>query len=400
MLRFLHRAGFIAIFLAAAVSGRAQQLTPAPGRVATPKPDASATPRVIIGATPPKAEPAPSIPALPAEPVLAPVAEGRRLPNLNALIVDIIRDMPQGGGYATNAGSFAALRRGIRTDGQGHLTLDPAVAQPSFCSGATYFVLLSVIDDLLRNGHLRLPDEVLAALEVKSQPDGVGVWGRWNANGPGTARLFHELGMGRNFTDYAEAREGDFIKMFWNEHIGSLERGHSAVFLKASRDERGQETVTFWSSNVPGGYGMKTIPKSNIKRVLFSRLEHPARIADAGRLPAKDEYLASMLKRTSTPAEMMQMVGIGGRAANVGGAGEAPRARTGSVRLPDSVTSTGEPTSPGATTPAAGPKSRTPVTTPAAPKGPPAEKAAPGQTPAAAATPEPKKTFLQRLIGR
>jgi hypothetical protein len=30
-----------------------------------------------------------------------------------------------------------------------------------------------------------------------SQRDGAGIWGRWNANGPGTARLFYELGLGQ-----------------------------------------------------------------------------------------------------------------------------------------------------------------------------------------------------------
>lgn len=358
MLRRLHRTGFVAIFLAAAVSGHAQQLTPAPGRAATPKPDASAAPRVIIGATPPRAEPVPSAPTLPVETG----AEARRMPNLNALIVDIIRDMPQGGGYATNAGSFAALRQSIRPNGGGRLTVVPAQAQPSFCSGATYVVLLRVIEDLLQSGQLRLADDAIMALEVRSQPDGTGIWGRWNANGPGTARLFHELGLGRNFTDYAEARPGDFIKMFWNEHIGARERGHLAVFLGASRDARGEETVTFWSSNIPGGYGAKTIPKANIKRVLFSRLEHPGRLAEVTRLPAKDEYLAAMLKRASPPAEMMRMVGLDDRT------------------LPPVVAPAG-----------------TPLKAAATPKNAPAGKAASGQTPSA--TPEKKKGLFQKLLG-
>ncbi len=303
MPRSLRCTGIVAILLQVAALGRAQQ-SPRPA----PNPDADAGPRVVVGSTPP-----PAAAPLAAQPNPPPVAEAGRLPNLNALITDLIRAMPSGGGYATNPQSFAALRQCVRMDPQGHLNLDLEVAQPSFCSGATYLVLLGVIENLQRRGQLQLPPEVVTALEVRSQPDGVGIWGRWNANGPGTARLFYELGLGRNFTDFAEARPGDFIKMFWNEYIGSTERGHSAIYLGASKDEQGQDTVTFWSSNIPGGYGTKTIPKSKIKRVLFSRLENPRALAAAARLPARDEYLAAMLKRTSPPAEMFRMVGLGDR---------------------------------------------------------------------------------------
>src|SRR5256885_5765061 len=41
------------------------------------------------------------------------------------------------------------------------------------------------------------------------QRDGEGIWGRWNANGPGTARLFQELGIGRNFVDVSQAQPGE-----------------------------------------------------------------------------------------------------------------------------------------------------------------------------------------------
>jgi hypothetical protein len=34
---------------------------------------------------------------------------------------------------------------------------------------------------------------------IRGQRDGEGIWGRWNANGPGTARLFHEMNLGENF---------------------------------------------------------------------------------------------------------------------------------------------------------------------------------------------------------
>jgi hypothetical protein len=360
MAPLLPRFGVAVVLALLAGTVRAQQGTKS-------MPEEDAAPRVIVRSTP---KPEPAAAPRPAEPV-APAPDRGRMPDLNGLITDLIREMPSGGGYATNAGSFAALRQGIRTDPQGRINIDPSVVHPSFCSGATYLVLMGVVHELQSNGVMQLPADVMAALEVRSQPDGVGVWGRWNANGPGTARLFHELGLGRNFTDFAEARPGDFIKMFWNEHIGSLERGHSAVFIGTGKDERGQDTVTFWSSNIPGGFGMKTIPKTNIKRALFSRLENPRGLVNAARLPTKDDYLAAMLKRTSPPDEMLRMVGVENRE----GAGRLPPPRQEVARTPAPATPAG------AATPAASAKNRT---------------ATPTQTPAAT----PKKSLLQKLIGK
>ena len=64
-------------------------------------------------------------------------------------------------------------------------------------------------DDAGESLHTMLGEEdpaTLTSLLIAHQRDGQGVWGRWNANGPGTARLFTELRLGRNFTDFAEAR--------------------------------------------------------------------------------------------------------------------------------------------------------------------------------------------------
>jgi hypothetical protein len=66
-------------------------------------------------------------------------------------------------------------------------------------------------------------------------PDGESLWGRWNANGPGTARLFYELGLGRNFTSFSAARPGDFLKIFWTDAVGKNENGHSVIFLGLER---------------------------------------------------------------------------------------------------------------------------------------------------------------------
>jgi hypothetical protein len=231
---------------------------------------------------------------------------------LNDLIVQIVRTtMPRGGNYSIRRDSFIALQSAIGTDHNGHLELRPELAKPSFCSGATYLVLLSVLDELNRQGRLPLKDDVISALQMKNQADGFGVWGRWNANGPGTARLFAELEMGRSFTSFDEARAGDFLKLFWNENIGSTERGHSVIYWGRSADENGQVMITFWSANMPDGFGLKTIPISRVKRALFTRLENPRAILDvATRLPAKDAYLAEIRVRPSSEREMYEKVGI------------------------------------------------------------------------------------------
>ena len=68
--------------------------------------------------------------------------------------------------------------------------------------------------------------------------------------------------------------------------------------------------VSFWSSNQPGGYGSKEVPRSKIKRMLFSRLEHPERLEGAPNLPAKDAFLASLEEKNVSPADAAKEVGL------------------------------------------------------------------------------------------
>jgi len=224
--------------------------------------------------------------------------------SLNTLVLEQINTMPRGGTYSTTAEASARLRRSISVDG-GSLAIEPRTATPSYCSGATYLVFLKTLDALSRQGGLHLSPETLAALAVRGQPDGTGVWGRWNANGPGTARLFHELKLGRNFDKISEARPGDFMKIFWTTEVGSRERGHSVIFLGADDKE-----IRFWSSNTPDGYGVKSVPVSKVAYALFSRLETPERINDAPALPRSDSYLASLLSKRSSAAEARAKSGV------------------------------------------------------------------------------------------
>jgi len=226
----------------------------------------------------------------------------------NGAVIAALEKIPIGGGYSTRVDARDALLAGIAWE-EDKPALRPKAVQPSFCSGATYLAFLVMLAQEQRAGRLILTPDVWRAMIVEGQADGQGVWGRWNANGPGTARLFHETGIGTNFTDFKLAKAGDFMKIFWNESIGASERGHSVIFL-GTGSSNGQETVSFWSSNQPGGYGTKEVPRSKIQRVVFSRLENPEKLSGVVSLPGKDGFLASLEEKSVSPATAAEAVGL------------------------------------------------------------------------------------------
>lgn len=244
------------------------------------------------------------------------------VPAFNAQILREISSLPTGGGYDPSSAATARLGGSITLGSDGALAFRPKAAEPSYCSGATYIVFLKTIQALRANRKLELPGPAVNSLLIRDQPDrpdrlptewgprdGEGVWGRWNANGPGTARLFHELGLGRNFEDFAQARTGDFLKIFWTSEIGRRERGHSVIYLgRAKRD--GVEYIRFWSSNQTGGYGAKEVPRTDIVRAVFSRLENPDALAKAPALPPVDDYLASLQRVDSSIEELRGKCGM------------------------------------------------------------------------------------------
>ena len=224
----------------------------------------------------------------------------------NGTILDAVRSIPSGGMYSTGGTANTALRNAV-TIGNGRIRVDAAKARPSYCSEATYLVFLKVLSEVVEKHAIGIDEKLAKALRPGSQPDGEGIWGRWNANGPGTAVLFHEMGLGRNFTSLREARAGDFLKIFWNDGIGSNEHGHSVIFLGTEQKD-GLSCLRFWSSNQPGGYGEKSVPLSRVRRMLFSRLEHPERVRFPE--PWRDPYLSRLVHSPSSIAEMEQHSGI------------------------------------------------------------------------------------------
>ncbi len=225
--------------------------------------------------------------------------------NINAIILKEVSGMPRGGGYSTRSASLRAFASSIKASPAEGLIINSSVAKPSFCSAATYTIFLKTLVKLQKNSVISLSPQVWDTLLVRNQPDGVGIWGRWNANGPGTGCLFHELSLGPNFTSFSDAKPGDFAKFFWNSEVGEFEHGHSVIYL-GSENRNG--TVRFWSSNIPGGYGEKSVPRTRIARAIFSRLTTPQNIGN--HLAPKNNYLASLLTKRSTFQEALQHCGI------------------------------------------------------------------------------------------
>jgi hypothetical protein len=226
----------------------------------------------------------------------------------NALILEQMRKMPSGGKYSVSHFAKIKLQSAAHFE-SGKFFVIPTKPYVSFCSGATYLVFIKAIEDLRDRGQLQLDFATLNQLIIRDQHDGEGVWGRWNANGPGTARLFYELGLGRNFTDFAQAQPGDFMKIFWNGNVGRRESGHSVIFLGTTTHPDG-EYVRFWSSNIGMGYGEKEVPRSKIANVIFSRLETPGNLVRINNAPETDSYLASLVRKKSNFSEARQKCGI------------------------------------------------------------------------------------------
>lgn len=232
---------------------------------------------------------------------------------LNARVLATIDKMPVGGGYAVNLRASKALGNAIGHDESGKLEIKADTATPSFCSGAVYLVLLNALKpeiDAIKDPNTRL--NLIRSLDVSGQPDGKGIWGRWNSNGPCMAMTFAESGLGKSFWGYKSALPGDFLKLWWTEAIGRDESGHSVVFLGFKKAENGEDGIEIWSANKPGGYGKKVIPLSKVKHAQVSRCDQPHRVAGLLHLGEKNDYLAGMLKRNTTPDEIDKRIALTG----------------------------------------------------------------------------------------
>jgi len=145
----------------------------------------------------------------------------------NDLVLKQVRQMPKGGRYSVSHFAKIRLQSSAHFE-SGKFFIIPS--GPSFCSGATYLVFIRTIEALRERGQLRLDYGTLERLIIRDQHDGEGIWGRWNANGPGTARLFHELRLGRNFDNIDQAKPGDFMKFSGRARLAETSTGIPPFF--------------------------------------------------------------------------------------------------------------------------------------------------------------------------
>lgn len=234
---------------------------------------------------------------------------------INTAVIQAVRSMPRGGGYATTSVAVSHFSAALRMQ-EGSLVVNPEVATPSFCSEATYLVFLKTLLILQQEKKLSLHPSTLSALLPDHQLDGQGFWGCWNANGPGVARAFHRWDLGFSFTDLHAAQPGDFLKIFWTDAIGALEHGHLVVYL--GQERKGNAIYLHcWSSNTSDGYGTRSYPLAKMHHLIFSRLSTPQSLEQSTHLTNKplrdftDSYLGSLLSSRSTSwAEVLQLCGI------------------------------------------------------------------------------------------
>lgn len=294
-------------------------------------------------------------------------------------ILAAIDSFPEHGGYYTGGKPTADFPttawRGLHetyvmTADDVRPYIDCHKAQPSFCSIATYVALVKALTMWDTKGRISQQAwrnmkpcvGIVDALNPTGlgQDDGVGFWGRANANGPSMGVLIRELKAGFSMSAYRGAKStknkeradepyltddewrahpiwermvpGDILKIFWNNNEGDKPRdngaivgyngvkgedqeaGHSVIFLGYAPDGR----VRYWSSNGPGknpkemGYSEGTCDKTRIQRLVVTRILRPERFDNVKNMPPSqvNQYLWDLNGvRHSTTAEVKREIG-------------------------------------------------------------------------------------------
>ncbi len=235
--------------------------------------------------------------------------------SFNDVLLKAMRQLNQGGGYSVKQDASDLLKASIFVDNEGALKIVMSEKGPTFCSGATYLAFLKAIE----NSKLTLAEGVPAKLRAVNEQekwlnDGHGFWGRWNANGPGTAMAVKELDLGINFRDdgFYQAKAGDFLKIFWTEEVGKKEKGHSVIFTRViPKNAKGSKIkkVCYWSSQGKVGIGEDCAEREKIKNMIFSRITKPWNINKVSNLSEVNDYLAGLLKNESSFEEAVKLTG-------------------------------------------------------------------------------------------
>lgn len=229
---------------------------------------------------------------------------------MNPLVLQAVNEMPSEGGYELTNVPPQRMADAFVLQSSGVLDLDPFQAIPSYCTTATYMVFYKALQKYWEATSGLPSADLLMKIRPTLESDGERIWGRWNSNGPGTAKFFRDTKMGSNFDDLRKARPGDFIKIFWNDQVGKLERGHTGIFLGLKKVD-GQQMLLFWaSSKSTNGFSERMVPLSEAKRILFSRFDMPQNFHNIKDLPELDPFLSSMLDRISNWDEVRAVTGM------------------------------------------------------------------------------------------
>ena len=258
----------------------------------------------------------------------------------NEILLRVISETKNGGGYYTGsrkdeehprttaeglAEAFAMGKEGV--------SIDLSKARPSYCSSAVYMVMLKTLLMWDQSGAIsekaweNLRPYPQKGMAYPAQNDGVGCWGRANANGPGAAVLVRELKAGKNlyigapseykkagsyWNAWAKAEPGDLLKIFRTKDIGTKERGHMVVYLghryALDRDGKRDDVIYYWSSqSSTDGYGIASCPASEIFRAVLTKVKDPAAFDNAKTIAPTDTdpWLASLISGHNAGAKEM-----------------------------------------------------------------------------------------------
>ena len=221
----------------------------------------------------------------------------------NKKVMQAVRSMPQDLGYdiKDDAAHIDDLKKAV-TIKNGKIDVDAAKAGVSFCTIGTYMVFMKLVG----SAGPKLSQEDMQALlpqSKKQMPDGVGFWGRWNADGPGIGYALKETNVGQNFTDINKAHQGDFLTIGWKS--GST---HSVVF-DSIQECQGQKTVCYWGSsssndksvpqdrNGKPGFNYRCSPMSSVSQFYLTRVKdlNHLRGVDAKMGPKSDNFRSTQL---------------------------------------------------------------------------------------------------------
>lgn len=188
---------------------------------------------------------------------------------------------PDGGGYFMGIkGDPPECPVGFPVDFLGSALVKPT-RTTSYCSGASYTVLMLSLSRLVQTDHRTLTQAQSDAIRMQNangsrREDEEKLWGWWNADGPGSYYALCEYTrMGRRVQP-AEAKAGDFVNISWKKGAG-----HSAIFLGWEKASDGTPGMTFWSSQgSTKGFAKLTVSQDTVADYVFVRLENPSAIFD------------------------------------------------------------------------------------------------------------------------